>query len=51
LSDAFPVEDRRYVWLMLAMNGALRQCPKRSIGSAARERSPTSSSPGARESR
>jgi soluble lytic murein transglycosylase len=28
LSDAFPVEDRRYVWLMLAMNGALRQVPE-----------------------
>jgi soluble lytic murein transglycosylase len=27
LSDAFPVEDRRYVWLMLAMNGALRHVP------------------------
>src|SRR5438477_386869 len=28
LSDAFPVEDRRYVWLMLAMSGALRQVPE-----------------------
>ena len=28
LSDAFPVEDRRYVWLMLAMNGALRHMPE-----------------------
>jgi soluble lytic murein transglycosylase len=28
LSDAFPVEDRRYVWLMLAMNGALRHVPE-----------------------
>src|SRR5258705_1187407 len=28
LSDAFPLEDRRYVWLMLAMNGALRQVPQ-----------------------
>src|SRR5258707_6529363 len=28
LNDAFPVEDRRYVWLMLAMNGALRQVPE-----------------------
>jgi len=27
LSDTFPVEDRRYVWLMLAMNGALRHVP------------------------
>ena len=27
LSDAFAVEDRRYVWLMLAMNGALRHVP------------------------
>ena len=27
LSDAFSVEDRRYVWLMLAMNGALRHVP------------------------
>jgi len=28
LSDAFAVEDRRYVWLMLAVNGALRQVPE-----------------------
>ena len=28
LSDAFSVEDRRYVWLMLAMSGALRQVPE-----------------------
>src|SRR5882762_387821 len=28
LSDAFPVEDRRYVWLMLAMNGAVRHLPE-----------------------
>ncbi|TMH58204.1 MAG: lytic transglycosylase domain-containing protein [Betaproteobacteria bacterium] len=28
LSDAFAVEDRRYVWLILAMNGALRQVPE-----------------------
>src|SRR5467141_379517 len=28
LSDAFAVEDRRYVWLMLAMNGALRHVPE-----------------------
>jgi soluble lytic murein transglycosylase len=28
LSDAFPVEDRRYVWLMLAMSGALRHVPE-----------------------
>src|SRR5207247_5383312 len=28
LSDAFAVEERRYVWLMLAMNGALRQVPE-----------------------
>jgi len=27
LSDGFSVEDRRYVWLMLAMNGALRHVP------------------------
>jgi peptidoglycan lytic transglycosylase len=28
LSDAFSVEDRRYVWLMLAMNGARRHVPE-----------------------
>jgi soluble lytic murein transglycosylase len=28
LSDAFSVEDRRYVWLRLAMNGAFRQMPQ-----------------------
>src|SRR5437899_2717858 len=28
LSDAFSVEDRRYVWLMLAMTGAVRQVPE-----------------------
>jgi len=28
LSEAFPAEDRRHVWLMLAMNGAFRHVPE-----------------------
>jgi soluble lytic murein transglycosylase len=28
LTDAFPAEDRRYVWLMLAMRGAFRHVPE-----------------------
>jgi soluble lytic murein transglycosylase len=28
LSDAFPEEDRKYVWLLLAMSGALRHVPE-----------------------